>query len=81
MFIQTAKRRIAPPYQEGVMEQLLNNARGPVAKMNGTVAQLRVHRSWEEDDKAMRGRNVQDRQMEGQNAKNKEYDVISEIER
>ena len=29
----------------------------------------------------MRGRNVQDRQVEGQNTKNKEYEVIGEIER
>ena len=50
MFIQTAKRRIALPYQEGVIERLLNNARGPVAKMNGNVARLTARRSWEEDD-------------------------------
>ena len=50
MFIQTAKCRIAPPYQEGVMEQFLNNARGPVAKMNGSVTQLTARQSWEEDD-------------------------------
>ena len=49
MSIQTVKRRIAPPYQEGVMERLLN-ARGPVAKMNGNVARLTVRQSWEEDD-------------------------------
>ena len=29
----------------------------------------------------MRGRNVQDRQVEGQNPKNKEYEVIGEMER
>ena len=29
----------------------------------------------------MRGRNVQDRQVKGQNAKNKEYEVIGEMER
>ena len=49
MFIQTAKCRIAPPYQEGVMERLLNNVRGPVAKMNGDVARLTARRSWEDD--------------------------------
>ena len=29
----------------------------------------------------MRDRNVQDRQVEGQNVKNKEYEVIGEVER
>ena len=32
MLIQTAKYRIASPYQQGVLERLLNNAAGPVAK-------------------------------------------------
>ena len=32
MFVQTAQCRIATPYQEGIMERLLNNVRGPVAK-------------------------------------------------
>ena len=50
MFIQTAKRRIAPPYQEGVMERLLNSARGSVANTNGNVARLTAHQSWEEHD-------------------------------
>ena len=31
--------------------------------------------------RTMHGKNVQDRQVEGQNAKNKEYKVIGEIER
>ena len=32
MFIQTMKHNIAPPYQQGVVERLLNSARGPVAE-------------------------------------------------
>ena len=38
------------PYQQGVMERLLSSARGPVAKMNGNVARLAAHQSWEDDD-------------------------------
>ena len=44
-------------------------------------------RDWQPADlgrrtmQTMRGRNVQDRQVEGQNTKNKEYEVIGEMER
>ena len=52
VFNQTVKHRIALLYQQGVMELLLNIARGPDSsnKMNDTVARLPACQSWEEDD-------------------------------
>ena len=79
MLIQTAKHRIATPYQQGVRECLLNGARGPVAKW------MAVSHDWQLTDlgrrtmPTMHGGNVQDKSWMIGMLKNKTYEVIRGI--